>query len=224
MSRTLVFDVNETLLDLSALDAPFAEAFGDPGVKRLWFGQLLRSALVTTILERTLDFAQLGHEALGMVAARRGITLTQEQTQAILNTMRTLPPHPEVPQSLDRLAHAGLRMVALTNSPQEAAEAKLRHAGLIDRFDHVMSVDGVQRFKPAPEVYRMVAERLGVKPAQLRMVAAHDWDIAGAMRVGLAGAFVARPGMVLGIHGPKPDVVGADLSEVASQIIALETA
>jgi 2-haloacid dehalogenase len=56
----------------------------------------------------------------------------------------------------------------------------------------------------------------------VRLVAAHAWDIAGAQAAGCAAAFVARPGKVLSPLGERPDVIGADLREVAAQIVAIE--
>jgi 2-haloacid dehalogenase len=53
-------------------------------------------------------------------------------------------------------------------------------------------------------------------------VAAHAWDVAGALRAGAAAAFVARPGMVLDPLAPAPDVVGADLGEVADRLLEVE--
>jgi 2-haloacid dehalogenase len=57
---------------------------------------------------------------------------------------------------------------------------------------------------------------------QVRLVAAHAWDVAGAIRAGCAAAFVARPGMVLNPLFEPPDVIGADLREVADRIIEVE--
>ena len=85
-----------------------------------------------------------------------------------------------------------------------------------------LSGDTVRRLKPAPEPYRMAAESLGVEVDQIRLVAAHGWDVVGAMRAGCAAAFVARPGKALFPIAPPPDVVGADLREVANRIIAAE--
>jgi 2-haloacid dehalogenase len=137
--------------------------------------------------------------------------------------MRELPPHPEVPEALDGLRDAGLRLAALTNNTAEVAEAQLSNAGLSDRFERILSADTVGRLKPAPEPYRAAAEALGVETSQVRLVAAHAWDVAGAMRAGCAAAFVARPGMVLDPLAEPPDVVGTDLSEAAASIIAAET-
>jgi FMN phosphatase YigB (HAD superfamily) len=76
------------------------------------------------------------------------------------------------------------------------ARAQLDHAGLSGPFELVLSADAVRRLKPAPEPYRMAAERLGVAVGEVRLVAAHAWDVAGAARAGCATDFVARPGKV----------------------------
>ena len=136
--------------------------------------------------------------------------------------MRRLPAHPEVPEALERLRVAGFRLAALTNSTEEVARAQLEHAGIIQAFEAVLSADAVRRLNPAPEPYRMAADRLGVEVADVLLVAAHAWDVAGAARAGCATAFVARPGKVLDPLVEPPEVVGADLGEVADRILAVD--
>src|SRR5215213_7111187 len=223
MARVCVFDVNEPLLDLGALDPHFERVFGDAGVRRAWFLQLLQSALVATVTDTYSDFGQVGGAALEMVAEREGVDLSDEDRQKILGGMRELPPHPEVPESLGRLRDAGLRLATLTNSTKPVAQAQMENSGLRDYFEQILSADSVRRLKPTPEPYRMAAESLGVEVGQVRLVAAHAWDVAGALRAGCAAAFVARPGMVLDPLADRPDVVGADLREVAAQILEIET-
>jgi 2-haloacid dehalogenase len=222
MARVCVFDVNETLLDLGALDPHFKRAFGDAGVRRIWFMQLLQSALVATVTDTYSDFGTIGGAALEMVAERQGLDLSDEDKQKILGGMRELPPHPEVAESLDRLRDAGLRLATLTNSTQQVADAQMNNSGLRDYFEQILSADAVERLKPAPEPYRMAAQSLGVEVEGVRLVAAHAWDVAGALRAGCAAAFVARPGMVLDPLVERPDVVGADLREVADRILQIE--
>lgn len=222
MARVCVFDVNETLLDLGALDPHFEETFGDASARRAWFLQLLQSALVATVTNTYSDFGQIGAAALEMTAERQGVELSETAKQRILGGMRELPPHPEAAESLGRLRDAGLRLATLTNSAPQVAQAQMASSGLGDFFEQTLSADTVQRLKPAPEPYRMAAESLGVGVGEIRLVAAHAWDVAGALRAGCAAAFVARPGMVLDPLVERPDVVGADLREVADRILEAE--
>ncbi len=222
MPKVIVFDVNETMLDLRALDPHFARVFGDAGVRRLWFQQFVQNFLLTIVMGRYVEFGTIGRGALDMVAERLGRSLTDDDRRQILGTVRALPPYPEVRESLERLKAAGLRIGTLTNSTKQVAEAQMQNAGLIDLFEHVLSADEVKRLKPAAEPYRMAAGRFGVPIGEVRLVAAHAWDVVGAMSTGCKAAFVARPGMVLDPLHPPPDVVGRDLREVATKIIAAE--
>ena len=222
MRRVQVFDVNETLLDLAALDPHFERIFGDAAVRMAWFNQMIQSALVATVTGAYSQFGALGIAALEMTAEQAGVELDDSDREAVAAQLRRLPAHPEVADALQRLRDAGLRLAALTNSTEQVARAQLEQAGLIEAFDLVLSADTVRRLKPAPEPYRMAAARLGVPIERVRLVAAHAWDVAGAMRAGCAAAFVARPGQVLDPLAPRPDVVGTDLREVAERILAVE--
>lgn len=220
--RVIVFDVNETLLDLASLDAPFREVFGDARARGQWFAQLLSLAMTATIVEDYRDFSALARAALEQVAARHGVRLGDEQIQRILQHMQQLPPHADAQPALERLRSNGFRLAALTNSAPVVARAQLQHAGLADFFEAILSVDEARRFKPAPAPYRMAARHLQVKASDLRMVAVHDWDIIGAMAAGCQAAFVARGGIVFPAPAPQPDVCEPDLEAVAEAIIRLD--
>jgi 2-haloacid dehalogenase len=222
MGRVQVFDVNETLLDLGAMDPHFERIFGDAGVRVAWFTQMIQSALVATVTGPYRQFGAHAMAALEMTADQAGVELGDDDKQAVAAQLRQLPAHPEVAGALRRLGDAGLRLAALTNSTEQVARAQLEHAGLIDLFELVLSADTVGRLKPAREPYRMAAERLGVTVGQVRLIAAHAWDVAGAARAGCATAFVARPGKVLDPLAEPPGIVGADLAEVADAILAAE--
>ncbi len=223
MARVCVFDVNETLLDLAALDPHFERIFGDASARQAWFGQFLALWLTETVTGAYTKFGTIGGAALEVLAERQGVNLSDEDKQQILVGMQELPPHSEVAENLSRLRVAGIRLAALTNSTQQVADAQIENSGLQDHFEQVLSADTVKRLKPSPEPYRLAADSLGVEIGQIRLVAAHAWDIAGALRAGCAAAFVARPGMVLNPLVERPDVVGNDLREVADQILEVET-
>ncbi len=217
--KILVFDVIETLLDLNALSPRFEKAFGTNRALDEFFAQMLQSAFAITAAGSYTDFGSVAKAALGMVAERRGITMTSDGMMQILSGLRSLPAHPEVASSLRQLKEAGFRTAALTNSALPVLEAQVANAGLKEYFDALLTVDTVKRFKPAPEVYRAAAKSLGVSTKDIRMIAAHSWDVGGAMQAGCSAAFVARPGMVLDPLYAKPDIVGKDLRQVAELIV-----
>jgi 2-haloacid dehalogenase len=219
-TRVIAFDVNETLLDLSALDPVFEELFEDASLRAQWFAQMLQVAFVGAITDRYVDFATAQRAALDMVAQRRGIALPDHAVDRVAASMRTLPAHPEVGDALARLRSAGHELAALTNSPRDVELAQLAHAGLTDSFDAILSADTVHALKPRREPYELVAQTFGVATREVTLVAAHAWDIAGARAAGCRTAFVARPGMPRNPVDPDPDIVGADLGEVADRILA----
>ena len=222
MPRIIVCDVNETLLDVGALEPHFKEAFGDGRVLQEWFATVLLYSEVATLAGPYSEFASIAGAALDMTASARGVTLSAADQNRILQGMLTLPAHPDVRDGLQTMRDAGLRLVTLTNSAPAAVQQQLANAGLATFFERSFSVDAVRRFKPAAEAYRSVAESLGVPVDQLRLVAAHAWDVVGALRAGCAAAFVARPGKVLYPLAPKPDVTGPDFRRVATLIVAAE--
>ena len=222
MPRVIVFDLMGTLLDLRALDSYFERFFGDAAVRNEWFTQTLQLAMAAVLTNAYEDFGVQADTGLEMTARHYKVSMLGEEKNLILSTLRKLRPYPEVAQNLQRLRDAGLRLATLTNSTAQAAEAQLTHAGLRDHFEQVISADEIHCFKPSPEVYHQAARRLSVEPGQVRLVAAHDWDVTGALRAGCAAAFVARPGQVMNPFGPQPDIKGADLGEVAEQILAAE--
>lgn len=222
MTKVIAFDVNETLLDLSALDASFEEVLGSAALRGQWFAQMLQLSFVGGLSGEYVDFSTAQHAALLMLAERSGLAVTQAEAAGMVNKMSSLPPHPEVAGALALLRKTGLKVVALTNSVQSVAEEQLTNAGIRGYFDDVMSADAVKRLKPAPEPYQAVAGAFDVDTADVWLVAAHSWDVSGAMAAGCKAAFVARPGMVVSPIGRQPDIIGADIAEVVDQILASE--
>jgi 2-haloacid dehalogenase len=125
VSEVVVFEFNETLLDLAALDPSLEHVFGDASARQQWFTQVLQSALVVTVIDGYVDSGTIGAAALEMMADRRAISLSADDRAAIHGDMLTLPPHPEVSESLAPLCHAGFRLATLTNSTEQVARAQL---------------------------------------------------------------------------------------------------
>lgn len=220
--RVLVFDVNETLLDLRPLDERFAQVFGDAAVRIEWFNILLERAFTAQITGAYRDFAALGKSAVKMVAAKHGKIVDSATIDALVETIKHVPAHPEVREAVALLHDAGFTLTALTQSAAATLNAQIANAGLKPYFTRLFSVDAIRRYKPDASTYSMVATEMGCELSNLRLIAAHAWDTDGAMRAGLRAAFVARPGHVLDPDLPAPDIIGADLMEVAVQILGVE--
>lgn len=221
-TRHLVFDVNETLLDLSPLDPIFADIFGDADARRAWFANLLHWSTVTSLSGRFMDFGTLAGHCLDQLAASRRVSLGEAGRNRIFSTLATLAPHDDAVPALARLRDAGFSLTALTNSAQATVTAQFEHAGIAGFFDPILSVEAARCYKPHPDAYAIATHTLGVPAADLRLIAAHDWDVTGAMRAGLTAAFVARGSATLNDAGERPDIIGTDLVAVAEQIIAAD--
>jgi 2-haloacid dehalogenase len=215
----IVFDVNETLLDLRALRPAFEAAIGTAEPMGEWFARMLHGSLVANHVGMYRPFGEIGTDALMTLAHRRGVVLDRTTAADVVGGMRSLPPHPDVIPAMERLRASGFRMVTLTNGSVDVVADQLANSGIAPFVDQAMSVDMVQRFKPAPEVYVTAAAKLGVDLDTMLMVAAHDWDIVGARSVGIPGAYIDRPAVTWGMPDVRPDVVGSDLSEIADQLI-----
>jgi 2-haloacid dehalogenase len=217
----LVFDVNETLIDIDSMAPIFERIFGDPRVLREWFGQLVMYSMTTTLSGRYIDFPTLGQGVLRMLAGTHDVDITDDDARSLKDAMLTMPAHPDVEDGLRALRDNGFRLVTLTNSPPNPdGPTALEHAGLAEFFEQRFSVDACRAFKPAPTVYRYVCEQLKVTPAECMMVAAHAWDTVGAQSAGFAGALITRRGnAALPVQGlPQPTVVANDLRDLARQL------
>jgi len=219
MKPVIVFDVNETLLDLSPIRIWFAERFGEVPDAKLWFTELLRLSFVSAATDRYLPFTTLASSALDTVASDEGTHATADDMARIAGLFTALPPHGDVGPGLDLLKSEGFVLAALTNSPQSTAETQLTNAGISGKFDHIMSVEMVKRFKPHPSVYLGAANSLGVAIGDIIMVAAHDWDISGALTAGARGVFVERPGQSYSSALEPPTIRSRDIHDAATQII-----
>jgi 2-haloacid dehalogenase len=215
----LVFDVNETLLDIEALAPQFQRMYGDAGVLREWFAQLILYSEAITLTGNYVPFGELAGAVARMVAEVRGVQIDEGDIERLQQAVASLPPHPEVPSALGRLRDAGFRLFTLTNNPQSTCKKQLDHAGLSQCFERGFSVDdGVRQYKPAPQVYCTVQESLGAAPARLWLIACHTWDILGASAAGWKTALILRTGNAPLAVGGQPDISGSDLNDVAEKL------
>lgn len=218
----LVFDVNETLIDIEAMAPLFEEIFGNGAAIREWFGQLVTYSMTAAMSHRYIDYFVLGQAVLRMIADIHGAPITDEDLHCVSERMLTLPAHPDVADGLSKLRDNGFRLVTLTNSPPNPhGPSPLEHAGIGHYFDRQFSVDAFRTYKPDAAVYRYVCQELAVAPSECMMVAAHAWDTIGAQSVGFGAALVTRPGNapVLADGLPEPTLVVDDLRQLAHRLV-----
>jgi 2-haloacid dehalogenase len=216
----IVFDVNETLLDLTTLEPTFERIFGDKGAMRLWFANFILYSSALTVAGCYVPFTDIGSAVMKMLAGTREIRIDDADNKELVEKFSTMPPHPEVPAALQKLREAGFRLFTLTDNLLEVQTRQLEHAGIVGFFERRFSADGVKHHKPSRQAYAQVERNLGVEPSQLCLIACHTWDTLGAVAAGWEAALIKRVGNdVLGV-GPQPQIVGADLDDVADQLIA----
>lgn len=219
----LIFDVNETLLDIESIAPLFGELFGDEGVLREWFAQLIMYSMAITLAGNYVTFPVLAQGALRMLGDIHRVEVTDDDLDRLKAGLLTMPAHPDAAEGLAALRDKGFRLATLTNSPPNPdGPTALQSSGLAGFFEHQLSVDARSVFKPSSAVYRYACETIGVAPADCMMVAAHVWDTIGAQSVGFSGALIKRCGNApLPVDGlPQPDIVVSDLRELAERLIS----
>jgi len=219
----IVFDVNETLLDLTTMEPTFERIFGEKSAMRLWFANLIMYSAALTVAGCYVPFTDIGAAVMKMLADTRGIKIDDKDKKELTEKFSTMPPYPEVPPALRKLRNAGFRLFTLTDNLLEVQSRQLEHGGIVDLFERRFSADGVKHHKPSREAYAHVEKELGAKPSQFCLIACHTWDTLGAVAAGWEAALIRRVGNdVLGV-GPQPQIVGDSLNDVADQLIARHT-
>ena len=189
----VLFDVNETLSDLSPIGARFFAVGASASAASAWFAGVLRDGFALTVAGARPSFADVARE--GLVAALSQVYLNRpldEAVEHVLAGLAELPVHPDVVSGVNALAERGHRLVTLSNGAASVAEDLLERAGIRDRFDQLLSVEDARAWKPSPRAYEYAACALGVPQDQLTLVAAHPWDVDGASRAGLDTVWVNR--------------------------------
>ena len=215
----IVFDVNETLSDMSPLSARFVEIGAPAELARVWFAALLRDGFAVAAAGGTAKFSAIGSEVLrGLL---RDVALTRSLDDAVTHIMHgfeSLSLHPDIADGIRALKSAGMRLVTLSNGSDQVAESLLTRSGLRSDFEAVLTVEDAPAWKPVQAAYDYAAAACGVKAADLLLVAVHPWDINGAAGAGLRTAWLNRTGESYPSYFAAPDHTIAALSDLAPQL------
>ncbi len=216
----IVFDVNETLLDLETMRPTFDRIFDDPAAMRLWFAGLITYSEALTLAGVYVPFTDIGGAVLRMLADTRGVAISGADAAELTHRFASMPPHPEVPAALRRLRVNGFRLFTLTDNTLDISGRQLEKAGVIDVFERRFSVDEtVRRHKPAPEAYHSVADALDVDPGDILPDRVPYLGHARCCRGRLAGSAHPPRGQRATRRRTEPDYIGDDLDAIADQLI-----
>ncbi|AOT03265.1 haloacid dehalogenase type II [Arthrobacter sp. U41] len=212
---TIIFDVNETLSDMSPMGQRFVEVGAPAHLAKLWFATLLRDGFALTAAGDNGTFAGIGAEALrGLFTGMELNRDVEPAVQHVMAGMSGLGLHPDVVTGVKALHAAGYRLVTLTNGSSQVAEKLFTDAGIRDSFDLLLSVEDAPAWKPGKASYEYAASACGTRPEQMLLVAVHPWDIHGASRAGLATAWINRAGGPYQNYFQAPDHAVSALPEL----------
>lgn len=216
----IVFDVNETLSDMSEMAQHFEELGAPEEAAATWFASLLRDGFALTAAGVNPKFLDVADAALRSALAVQRLNRPIDDAVAhLLGCLKKLSVHADVPDAVVRLSDAGHRLVTLTNGGTAMSGALLERAGVRDRFEALLTVEDAPLWKPAAAAYRYAADTCGTPLQDMVLVAVHPWDIDGAARSGMQTAWVNRSGAPYPAWASTPTYSPASMTDFASRII-----
>lgn len=216
----VLFDVNETLTDLSPAEQWMsAHGFHD-GALSAWLAAVLRDGFAASLAGQPASFAQLGRTALHELARHRGgeLGLSEGDESGFWTAVRSAEPHPDVVPGLRHLRDAGVKTATISNGSAAIAQTMLDRAGATDLVDRTLTVDGTSTWKPHPHSYAAALDEIGATADRVALVACHPWDILGAGTAGLTTVWIPRGRPVWTDAYPEPHLTVRGVDEFAARL------
>lgn len=212
--RGCVFDAYGTLFDLGSL---VSQCEGVPEDKRsvltgVWRDKQIQYALLRSLQGRYADFETVAAEALDYALEATGVGA--KPRQRLLDLYLIVSAYPEVVEVLETLRQSGLHTAILSNGTPRMLAAATAHAGIGDLLDHVLSVESVGTYKPAPDVYRLAVEALAAPAKAICFVSSNGWDAYGAAAFGFQVAWCNRSAQPIERLPGAPQAVISNLAEL----------
>ena len=210
--KALVFDAYGTLFDVHSVVQRCEAFFPGKGtaLSLAWRGKQLEYTWLRSLMGRYKPFSAVTRDALAYSCEAMGLALGAEQMEALMGEYLMLAPYPDVEGSLEKLA--GRKLAILSNGSPDMLEPVVAHSGL--SLDAILSVDELRVFKPAPAVYQLAVDRLGVRKEDIGFVSSNCWDALGARSFGFTVFWLNRAGLPVDRLGFRPDRVLRSLDEI----------
>lgn len=214
--QAVAFDAFGTLFDVYSVGLLAEQLYPGKGqaLADLWRQKQLEYSFLRTLAGRYKPFWDITRDALHIAAAQLGLALDSHRATQLMNQYACLSPFPENRGVLRALKERRIPTAILSNGTTEMLTVALKSAGLSDLFDHVLSVDAVRKYKPAPEAYALGPQAFACAPERILFVSANGWDASGGAAFGYTSLWINRFGDPAEMLDPAPGASARSLSEV----------
>jgi 2-haloacid dehalogenase len=217
----LAFDVYGTLIDPFRMEDHLRPLFGDQArdATELWRGKQLEYSFRRALMKKYENFDVCTEQALRFVSRQFNVPLEEETLRNLLEQYLRLPAYADVPEALEQLESRGFKIVACSNGTEQAVRGLLERAGVLARFNAIVSVDPIRTFKPEPAVYEHLATQARAKKGMVCLISSNPFDVIGAKACGLRTAWVQRdPKKMFDPWEFEPDLVVHGLEELSAEL------
>lgn len=215
----LAFDHYGTLFNKQAvadlLDAEFPGKGAEAAA--LWFSTTQRYCFLNGMMERYLTWDDLTKRALTFTGNSLGLELKDDLYERLIAADILLPPYPDVPPALKRLA-AKFDLYVLSMGSAWMIEASQKNAGVEQYFAGIISTEPSRLYKPGRPAYDVGVQEIARPKEQIGFVSSNSFDVIGGKNYGFPTFWVNRTGAPLDELGPRPDIVAEDLGALASAL------
>jgi len=216
--HAIVFDAYGTLFDVYSVGALAEQLFPGKGseLSQLWRLKQIEYTQLRTLAGRYRPFWEVTQDALVFSARKLGLELTDALRDRLMNQYACLSPFPENVGALKELKALGVPTGILSNGTPQMLDIAVKSAGMVGLFDHILSVDAVQKYKTAPEAYRLGTQTFGLPASEILFVSSNCWDVAGAAWFGYTTFWINRGAQPLDELGIQPAATASRLTDVVS--------
>lgn len=214
--QAIAFDAFGTLFDVYSVGLLAEQLFPGKGaaLADLWRQKQIEYSFLRTLSGRYKPFWEITVDGLVFAAARLGLTLDASQRTQLMNQYACLSPFPENLRVLRAIKAAGIPTAILSNGTPEMLGVAIKSAGMQGLFDHVLSVDAIQRYKTHPEAYALGPAAFDCPAERILFVSSNGWDAAGATWYGYTTFWINRSGQPAEVLDVIPTATGHTMDDM----------
>ena len=222
--KVLLFDVYETLLDMSDVETRVNRMLDSKRGYLIWFELFMQYCFVDNCLEQFHDFHAIATATLQMAGKMLDRNITDDEAGQVMELLKQAPLHEGMQEGFSDLLNQDFRLATLTNSSERIIRDRMERTGFISYFEMVLSAERVRKYKPCIEVYEWAAQQLHVNTNEILLITSHAWDIAGGANAGMHTAYMKRKNEILNPLTPEPDLICDDLVHLVAELSHLPEA